>query len=178
LLVEDAQPLRALAHELLEGSGYTVLEAANGADAIRLAAQHQGPIHLLLTDVVMPGMDGPKVAAYMTRIYPGIKVLYASGYTDDAIVHHGVLDSGVALLQKPFTRAALTSKVREVLGLTGEHEIGSTGARMQREQITGVPQILIIDDDETMRGLLRDRLEDAYQIIDTGDPEQAIALAL
>ncbi|HVB55225.1 MAG TPA: PAS domain S-box protein [Candidatus Acidoferrales bacterium] len=127
LLVEDAQPLRALAHELLEGSGYTVLEAANGADAIRLAAQHQGPIHLLLTDVVMPGMDGPKVAAYMTRIYPGIKVLYASGYTDDAIVHHGVLDSGVALLHKPFTRAALTSKVREVLGLTGEHEIGSTG---------------------------------------------------
>jgi CheY-like chemotaxis protein len=127
LLVEDAQPLRALAQELLEDSGYTVLEAANGADAIQVAEQHQGPIHLLLTDVVMPGMDGPKVAAHMTRTYPGIKVLYASGYTDDAIVHHGVLDPGIALLHKPFTRAALTNKVREVLGLTGEHEIGSTG---------------------------------------------------
>jgi PAS domain S-box-containing protein len=127
LLVEDAQPLRALARELLEDSGYTVLEAANGADAMHVAGQHLGPIHLLLTDVVMPEMDGPKVAEYMTRTYPGIKVLYASGYTDDAIVHHGVLDSGIALLHKPFTRAALTSKVREVLGLTGEHEIGSTG---------------------------------------------------
>src|SRR6202041_3483024 len=79
---------------------------------------------------------------------------------------------------KPFTRAALTSKVRHVLGLTGEHEIGSTVDGMQRERVIGVPRILIIDDDETMRGLLRDRLEDAYQIFDTGDPEQAIALAL
>jgi two-component system, cell cycle sensor histidine kinase and response regulator CckA len=133
LLVEDAQPLRELAHELLENSGYTVLEAANGAEAIQVAEQQQGPIHLLLTDAVMPGMDGPKVAECITRIYPGIKVLYASGYTDDAIVHHGVLDSGITLLQKPFTHATLTNKVREVLGVAQEHEISSPRARMERK---------------------------------------------
>jgi two-component system cell cycle sensor histidine kinase/response regulator CckA len=178
LLVEDAQPLRELAHELLEDSGYTVLEAANGADAIQVAEQHQGPIHLLLTDVVMPGMDGPKVAEYMTRICPGIKVLYASGYTDDTIVHHGVLNSGIALLQKPFTRATLTNKVREVLGLPEVHEIGGPSARVDEKQITAMPRILIVDDDEAMRGLLRERLEGMYQIFGTGDPEEAIALAL
>jgi two-component system cell cycle sensor histidine kinase/response regulator CckA len=117
LLVEDAQPLRELARELLETKGYTVLEAANGADAIQVAEKYGKPIHLLLTDVVMPGMDGSKLAERMGHSYPGIKVLYMSGYTDDAIVHHGVLDSGITLLQKPFTRESLTHKVREVLGL-------------------------------------------------------------
>jgi CheY-like chemotaxis protein len=125
LLVEDAQPLRELAHELLEDSGYTVLDAANGADAIQIAEHHQGTIHLLLTDVVMPGMDGPRVADCITRICPGCKVLYTSGYTDDSIVHHGVLDAGIVLLQKPFTRESLTRKVREVLGLAEEHAISS-----------------------------------------------------
>jgi PAS domain S-box-containing protein len=117
LLVEDAQPLRELARELLEGNGYTVLEAANGADAIRVAENYRGPIHLLFTDVVMPGMDGRKLADRMVRINPEMKVLYMSGYTDDAIVHHGVLGSGIALLEKPFTMKSLTRKVREVLGI-------------------------------------------------------------
>jgi PAS domain S-box-containing protein len=117
LLVEDSSPLRELARELLEHNGYTVLEAANGADAIQVAEKYGKPIHLLLTDVVMPGMDGSKLAERMSHTYPGIKVLYMSGYTDDAIVHHGVLDSGITLLQKPFTRESLTRKVREVLGL-------------------------------------------------------------
>jgi two-component system, cell cycle sensor histidine kinase and response regulator CckA len=125
LLVEDAQPLRELARELLEDSGYTVLEAKGGAEAIEIAQQHQGAIHLLMTDVVMPGMDGPKVAECVSRICTGIKVLYASGYTDDAIVHHGVLDSGVALLQKPFTRESLTRKVREALGPLESHAASS-----------------------------------------------------
>jgi PAS domain S-box-containing protein len=116
LLVEDAQPLRELARELLEINGYAVLEAANGADAIQVAEKYGKPIHLLLTDVVMPGMDGSKLAERMGHSHPGIKVLYMTGYTDDAIVHHGVLDSGIALLQKPFTRESLTRKVREVLG--------------------------------------------------------------
>jgi CheY-like chemotaxis protein len=115
--VEDAQPLRELARELLETNGYTVLESANGTDAIQVAEKYGKPIHLLLTDVVMPGMDGSKLAERMGDSYPGIKVLYMSGYTDDAIVHHGVLDSGITLLQKPFTRESLTHKVREVLGL-------------------------------------------------------------
>jgi two-component system cell cycle sensor histidine kinase/response regulator CckA len=115
LLVEDAQPLRELARELLEDHGYTVLEAANGASAVQVAEKYGKPIHLLLTDVVMPGMDGSKLAERMDDSYPGIKVLYMSGYTDDAIVHHGVLDYGLTLLQKPFTRESLTCKVREVL---------------------------------------------------------------
>jgi two-component system, cell cycle sensor histidine kinase and response regulator CckA len=134
LLVEDEQSLRELAHELLEDDGYTVLEAANGADAIRVAEQHQGPIHLLMTDVVMPGIDGRKLAGRMTRSYPELKVLYMSGYTDDAIVHHGVLDPGIALLQKPFTRATLTRKLREALGDAEEHAIARPGARMDKHR--------------------------------------------
>jgi PAS domain S-box-containing protein len=117
LLVEDAQPLRELARELLEGNGYTVLEAANAADALRVAKNYRGPIHLLFTDVVMPGMDGRKLADHLVRINPELKVLYMSGYTDDAIVQYGVLGSGIALLEKPFTRESLTRKVREVLGI-------------------------------------------------------------
>ncbi|MGD0906195.1 MAG: PAS domain S-box protein [Candidatus Acidiferrales bacterium] len=117
LLAEDAQPLRELARELLESNGYTVLEATNGADAIRVAENYRGPIHLLFTDVVMPGMDGRKLADHLVRSNPKLKVLYMSGYTDDAIGHHGVLAPGIALLEKPFTRESLTRKVREVLGI-------------------------------------------------------------
>jgi len=78
-----------------------------------------------MTDVVMPGMDGRTLAERMILIYPGIKVLYMSGYTDDAIVHHGVLGTGVPLLQKPFRRVSLASKVLEVLGVDEEHRVGS-----------------------------------------------------
>jgi two-component system, cell cycle sensor histidine kinase and response regulator CckA len=131
LLVEDAEPLRQLAREILEESGYTVLESTSSANAVQIAEQHRGPIHLLLTDVVMPGMDGAEVAKRVARICPGIKVLYASGYTNDAIVHHGVLNSGIALLQKPFTRQTLTRKVREVLGVAKDPEISSTETRME-----------------------------------------------
>jgi PAS domain S-box-containing protein len=116
LVVEDAEPLRRLARELLESSGYAVLEAANGAEAIQVAEQHQGPIHLLLTDVVMPVMSGPELAKHLVAADPSTKVIYMTGYTDDAIVHHSVLEAGVALLPKPFTREAVARKVREVLG--------------------------------------------------------------
>jgi two-component system, cell cycle sensor histidine kinase and response regulator CckA len=117
LLVEDAAALRELGRELLEATGYKVLEAANSFDAIRVADDYQDTIHLLMTDVVMPGMDGRKLAEHMIKNYPGIKVLYMSGYTDDAIMHHGVLEPGLTLLQKPFTRDTFTRKVREVLGV-------------------------------------------------------------
>ena len=124
LLVEDAQPLCELAREILESNGYTVLEAANGADAIQVAKNHLGPINLLLSDVVMPGMDGRKLADLMVHIHPDIKVLYMSGFTDDIIINHGALDSGVELLEKPFTKAHLLRKVRDVLGINkGEAEI-------------------------------------------------------
>ncbi len=115
LVVEDAEPLRKLARQLLQSSGYTVLEAASGAEAIEVARDYQGPIHLLLTDVVMPGMGGRKLAERLAAARPEMKVLYVTGYPDNAIVHHGVLDAGVSLLSKPFTRNALMQRVRETL---------------------------------------------------------------
>ena len=115
LLVEDDEMIRNLVQKVLQANGYRVLVAANGRDAERVAGQHEGPIHLLMTDVVMPGMNGREVAERLAAARAGVRVLYLSGYTDDAIVHHGVLEPGVAFLQKPFTPAVLGRKVREVL---------------------------------------------------------------
>ena len=115
LVVEDEEVIRKLGRKVLTANGYTVLVAANGRDAEQVAGQHDGAIHLLVTDVVMPGMNGREVAQRLAGTRAGIKVLYLSGYTDDAIVHHGVLEPGVAFLQKPFTPAVLGRKVREVL---------------------------------------------------------------
>src|SRR6266705_1616415 len=120
LLVEDEEMIRNLVQKVLKANGYTVLVAASGRDAERVAEQHDGPIHLLVTDVVMPGMNGREVAQRLAGARAGIQVLYLSGYTDDAIVHHGVLEPGVAFLQKPFTPAVLGRKVREVLDSTAK----------------------------------------------------------
>ncbi|HEV2196952.1 MAG TPA: PAS domain S-box protein [Candidatus Acidoferrum sp.] len=115
LLVEDETALRELTRGLLETAGYTVLEAAKVEDAIRLAESAHCKIDLLLTDVVMPGMDGHELSRRLTSSCPSLKVLYMSGYTDDVIVHKGVLNRGTTLLQKPFGRAGLLGKVRQVL---------------------------------------------------------------
>ena len=115
LLVEDAAAVRAVTRQVLERQGYTVLEAAHGAAALQTAAGHPGPIHLLLTDVVMPVLSGRQLADQLARLRPDAKVLYASGYTDDAVVRHGVLEAGISYLQKPFTADSLARKVREVL---------------------------------------------------------------
>jgi PAS domain S-box-containing protein len=115
LLAEDADAVRAMVRLVLQQSGYTVLEARRGAEALRLAAEHAGPVHLLITGVVMPEMGGRELVERMARLRPALKVLYLSGYTQDAVVRHGVLQADVAFLQKPFTMAALTNKVREVL---------------------------------------------------------------
>jgi PAS domain S-box-containing protein len=115
LLVEDAQRVRAVVREILEMSGYAVLEARHGAEALEVSNQHAGPIHLLVTDVVMPQMSGRELAQRLATLRPDLKVLYMSGYTDDAIVRHGVLASGIAFLSKPFTPDALALKVRELL---------------------------------------------------------------
>ena len=115
LLVEDEDSLRELAHEILGGLGYKVLEAGTGRAALELAERHPGPIDLLLTDVIMPGMSGRELAAELLASRPGARALYMSGYTDDAIIHHGVLEPGLAFLQKPFPLEALARKVREVL---------------------------------------------------------------
>ena len=95
--------------------GYKVLEASQGEEALRVGEQHRGPIHLLLTDVVMPGLSGRQVAEALRQRHPAMKVLFVSGYTDDAVVRHGVLEAETAFLQKPFTPVALANKVREVL---------------------------------------------------------------
>jgi len=115
LLVEDEAKLRPLIHRILERKGYTVLSAAEGAEALDIVARHQGPIHLVLTDVVMPGMNGRELAERVTKLRPEIRVLFMSGYTDDAIVHHGVLEAGMQFIEKPFALAALARKVRQVL---------------------------------------------------------------
>jgi len=115
LLVEDAAAVRAAVRQVLERQGYTVLEAPHGNAALALATAHEGPIHLLLTDVVMPGLSGRQVADQLKQLRPDTRVLYASGYTDDAVVRHGVLEAGIAYLQKPFTTGGLARKVREVL---------------------------------------------------------------
>lgn len=115
LLVEDEEKVRELASEILQESGYRVLKAKHGRDALSVAAEHHGPIHLMLSDVVMPQMSGRELAEQLTPLRKEMKVLYMSGYTDDAIVHHGVLDAGMAFIEKPFTPNALAHKVREVL---------------------------------------------------------------
>ncbi|HXJ18264.1 MAG TPA: PAS domain S-box protein [Candidatus Polarisedimenticolia bacterium] len=117
LLVEDETGVRELARQYLEMSGYTVLEAEDGHTGLELAGMHAGPIHLLLTDVVMPGLSGRELADRVTAIRPGIKVVYMSGYTDQAAIHHGILEGDAILLQKPFTLAALAAKLREILAV-------------------------------------------------------------
>ncbi len=102
----------------MEKSGYTVLEGEDAESALAAARAHTGPIHLLVADVVMPGPSGRELARRLAEFRPETKVLYVSGYTDDAIVHHGMLEPGLNFLQKPFTPAVLARKVREVLDAT------------------------------------------------------------
>jgi len=115
LLVEDAVPLGELARTILQSHGYKVLSASDGFEALHIANQQKSTIQLLLTDVVMPGMSGRELSERLTKLRPDTKVVYMSGYTDDAIVRHGVLTPDLTILQKPFTQKALLQKVRSVL---------------------------------------------------------------
>jgi PAS domain S-box-containing protein len=124
LLVEDEEGVRTLSDRALAGRGYTVLAAPSGPDALRLAAAHAGPIHLLLTDVVMPEMSGRDLMHRLAATRPGLKVLYMSGYSEEAIARHGVVDPGTAFLQKPFTPDALAWRVRDILGAAAT-EVGA-----------------------------------------------------
>ncbi|MEP7188968.1 MAG: response regulator, partial [Roseiflexaceae bacterium] len=128
LLVEDEPLVRELAGKMLHEQGYTVLAAANGAEAWRILQDTTGAtIDLLITDVVMPQMGGEALAEQVRRAYPRIKVLFVSGYATDAIVHHGRLTPGTHFLSKPFTRATFARKIRAVLGAevsTSDPDIG------------------------------------------------------
>jgi CheY-like chemotaxis protein len=115
LVVEDEDGVRRLTARILEASGFHVLTAANGGEALLLCEQRSADIHLLLTDVVMPKMSGRELAERLALTSPKMKILYMSGYTDDAIVHHGVLAAGTKLIGKPFSATDLARKVREVL---------------------------------------------------------------
>jgi PAS domain S-box-containing protein len=115
LLTEDEEQVRQMIRMILEMNGYHVLEATSGKEALAIYKEHEGQINLIMTDVVMPEMSGRELAQSLEVLHPGIKVLYMSGYTDDAIVRHGLLYQEIAFLQKPFTPEALMRKVREVL---------------------------------------------------------------
>lgn len=116
LVVEDDPSVRHLAVEVLKTQGYHVIPAINGQEGLNLAQTHQGPpISLVLTDVIMPVMSGKVMSEWLKVTYPGLKILFTSGYTDDVISHHGVLDAGVDFLPKPYTPATLSRKVRDLL---------------------------------------------------------------
>ena len=115
LLVEDEEAVRRLAQRVLQKAGYTVLTASSGAEALLALEQHDGPVHLMLTDMVMPGMSGRELVAQIKDLSPRMKILCTSGYTDEAILHHGLLDEAAHFIGKPYGVAELTRIVREVL---------------------------------------------------------------
>ena len=116
LLVEDEESVRQLVRDTLVNKGYQVIESENGESGVAAALRHKGKIDLVITDVVMPGMGGREMVKQLAQSRPDAKVLYLSGYTEDAIVSDGSIESGTAFLQKPFTLQNLSRKVREVLG--------------------------------------------------------------
>lgn len=120
LVVEDYAGLRQLVARMLEPAGYTVLLAASGNEALRLMESHNGPVHLVLTDVVMPGISGPVLAARIGETHPEIRVIFTSGYTDDALLRHGIDSDVERFLAKPYTREALLHAVRTLLDAPDE----------------------------------------------------------
>src|SRR5262249_39273023 len=114
-LVEDDDVVRALTRTVLERQGYTIVEASHGVEALQVCHRFEGALHMLLTDVVMPHMNGRQLYLQLSRLRPGVRVLYMSGYTGGAIAHLGELEAEAAFLQKPFPAEALARKVREVL---------------------------------------------------------------
>ena len=158
-----------------------MLSAESGEDALEVAARFGGAFDLLLTDVVMPGMNGRVLAEQLLPRQPGMKVLYMSGYTDSFIAGHGVLDPGIHLLHKPFTEEVLIRKVREVLdggkspapaseSLT--EFVGSDSPLGPDRRNFAMEKLLVVDDDEAIRRLMRLELSDIFEVIDSGVPQE------
>ncbi|HUJ28429.1 MAG TPA: PAS domain S-box protein [Myxococcales bacterium] len=166
LVVEDQQELRRLICTVLAGSGYRVVQARSGAEAVRLLESEAGPVHLLLTDVVMPQMGGPAVAAEVLRLRPQARVVYMSGYTDDAVVRHGVEASRVAFMQKPFSPASLLATIREVLDQPAPVPTPRPPAARAR--------LLLLDDEPVMRRLVKMVLA-AHEVVALDDGNEALA---
>jgi PAS domain S-box-containing protein len=159
LLVEDQPEVRKLAATVLRSHKYTVIEAAHGEEALMLCKQAPEPIHLLLTDVVLPGLSGPELVQKVKGLYPKIKTLFMSGYTEHVILQNGDIADGIAYIDKPFTAVGLATKVRDVLGKPG------------------AARILVVDDDEGVRNLLRATLVRAgYDVWTARGAEEALAL--
>jgi len=158
--VEDQGEVRQLACEVLESYGYRVLQAADGADALRQVEAWTGAIDLAITDVVMPGMSGLEFAGRLKTVRPAIRLLYMSGYAEDAIVHRGVLQPGIAFLAKPFEPDELAAKVREAL--------------------SGAPRpitVLVADDEEGIRMLFKETLTEAgYEVLLASNGREALDL--
>jgi CheY-like chemotaxis protein len=133
LLVEDEAPVRAIARRILSSLGYTVLEARHGADALRISEKHPGPLHLLVTDVVMPEMSGRDLSRHIRAQRPGLPILYISGYTDDELLRRGILETGAQLLRKPFLPAELARVVKQLVS-AGQGRVSEprTGTRELR----------------------------------------------
>jgi DNA-binding NtrC family response regulator len=123
-LVEDENAVRIAAREFLQAKGYTVLDAPNAAEALLAHSRHDGPVHLLITDVVMPGMSGPDLAARLKQLDPALQVIYVSGYTDGAIASVAGVQQEAGFLQKPFALESLARKIRSALDAPGQKRDG------------------------------------------------------
>jgi PAS domain S-box-containing protein len=184
LLVEDEDAVRALVRIVLRGAGYFVLEASDGREALAVASGHQGPIHLLLSDVVMPVLGGRQLADRLLALHPDMKVLYQSGYTDDAVVRHGILQEKVHFLQKPYSPAALAAKVREVLDWSEAPTSHSSQEGAPEGDVSGsglMPpiRILLVDDHSILRVGIRkilQKLPGIEVVGEAGDGHEALAL--
>ena len=175
LVVEDEEALRKVARRFLEAAGYTVLTAAAGDEALLISAQHAGTIHLLLTDVVMPRMSGKALAQAFLKTRPMAKVLYMSGYADNAFVHHGAVDEGTYFLSKPFTATDITQKVRAVLdsdlnGVPDEHEQALSAEAVVNEQPLERAALQTLPEDvlgELRKAAAAARYDDIVKIVET-----------
>jgi DNA-binding NtrC family response regulator len=115
MLVEDEDALREVLVRVLKANGYKVLSSSQAPDALGLARLHRGPIHLLVSDVILPGMRGPELAKHLSQLHPEMRVLYMSGFTDNALMHSGSLPQSTMFLQKPFTPDVLLRRIRDIL---------------------------------------------------------------